>query len=104
MIASGDGYIVSASRRARRRRFGSSSPTATAARPRPPSTRVLVPVNGAPTAADASATVVAGESVDIALPASDPEGERLEYEIVDAPEHGRLQMRAAGRSPRTRRT
>ncbi|MDA0167841.1 PKD domain-containing protein [Solirubrobacter taibaiensis] len=57
-------------------------------------TRVVVPANGAPTAADATAQTRVGESVDIALPAADPEGERLHYEVVDQPAKGSLQLRA----------
>ncbi len=45
--------------------------------------------------------MIAGETVDIDLPARDPEGERLEYEIVDAPGRGALQMRAPGDAPET---
>jgi hypothetical protein len=62
-------------------------------------TRVVVPVNGAPTAADAKTTVVAGESVDIPLPATDPEDERLEYELVDQPERGSVQLREPALEP-----
>ena len=36
----------------------------------------------------------AGETVDVDLPATDPEGDRLSYEIVDEPAHGRVSMRA----------
>jgi hypothetical protein len=56
--------------------------------------RVLAPVNKAPGADDATATVRQGETVDIDLPAADPEGDRLAYEIVAEPEHGELSMRA----------
>ncbi len=56
---------------------------------------MLAPANGAPTAADAAADVRQGETVDVDLPATDPEGDRLQYEIVDQPEHGtRLDARA----------
>ena len=41
-----------------------------------------------PSAGNATATVVAGEAVDLDLPARDPEGAPLEYEIVDEPAHG----------------
>ena len=84
MIASGGDYVVLASR-----------PGATSARvmvtdgdggeAEATATRVAAPVNAPPTAGNASATVVAGETVDIDLPARDPEGEPLEYEIVDEP-------------------
>jgi len=57
-------------------------------------TRVLAPVNRAPGADDTAATVRQSESVDVDLPASDPEGDRLAYEIVDQPAHGELRMRA----------
>ena len=57
-------------------------------------TRVLVPANAAPDAADASANVRSGETVDVDLPATDPEGDRLSYEIVDEPARGRVSMRA----------
>ena len=57
-------------------------------------TRVLAPVNEAPDAADATAQVRQGETVDVDLPATDPEGDRLAYEIVDEPAHGRVSMRA----------
>ena len=50
---------------------------------------------------------VAGEAVDIDLPARDPEGEPLEYEIVDAPAKGSVQLRdrvAGADARRTSRT
>ena len=56
-------------------------------------TRVLAPVNNAPGADDAAAQVRQGEAVDVDLPAKDPEGDRLAYEIAGAPEHGRVLMR-----------
>ena len=56
-------------------------------------TRVVAPVDAPPTAGNASATVVAGEAVDLDLPARDPEGQPLEYEIVDEPSTGSVQMR-----------
>jgi hypothetical protein len=62
-------------------------------------TRVLVPENGLPTAADASATVVAGDGVEIDLPARDPDGDRLEYEIVDRPAHGAVALHSDARVP-----
>ena len=46
-----------------------------------------------------SATVVAGEAVDIDLPARDPEGAPLEYEIVDEPSTGSVQLRDASPAP-----
>jgi hypothetical protein len=98
VIASGDGYVVIASR-----------PGATSAKvvvtdgdggeAEAAATRVVAPVNVAPSAENASATVVAGEAVDIDLPARDPEGQPLEYEIVDQPASGSVQMREQSPAP-----
>ncbi len=54
---------------------------------------VTAPVPPAPTAADASATVAAGESVDLALPASG------DVTVVDQPRHGSVQLRATSLDP-----
>jgi len=94
VVATSDGYLVSAARKLPGATVkltvsdgdgGTASATAT---------RVLAPANGAPTAADAAAGVRQGETVDVDLPATDPEGDRLQYEIVDQPEHGTVSMRA----------
>ncbi len=94
VIAGDEGYLVSASHAAPGATVrltvsdgDGGEATATAA-------RVLRPVNGRPSASDATASVRQGETVDVDLPASDPEGDRLSYEIVDEPEHGRVSMRA----------
>ena len=98
VIASGDGYVVIASR-----------PGATSAKvvvsdgdggeAEAMATRVAAPPNALPSADNATATVVAGEAVDIDLPARDPEGEPLEYEIVDEPSTGSVQLRDASPAP-----
>lgn len=99
LIATGDGYTLAASRTggAATARVevvdGDGGSDAAEAR------RVVAPANGAPAAADATATVVAGESVDIPLPATDPEEERLAYEIVDQPARGSLQLREPSVEP-----
>jgi hypothetical protein len=62
-------------------------------------TRVVAPVDAPPTADNASATVVAGEAVDLDLPARDPEGQPQEYEIVDEPSTGTVQMRDPSPAP-----
>lgn len=62
-------------------------------------TRVIAPVDAAPTVADATAEVVAGESVDLPLPARDPEDGQLTYEVVDQPAHGTVQLRASSPDP-----
>ena len=46
-----------------------------------------------------SGTVIAGETVDIDLPARDPESEPLEYEIVDGRSRRAVQMRDPARAP-----
>jgi len=61
--------------------------------------RVATPVNQPPTAEDATATVAAGEAVDIALPAKDPEGQPLTYTLVTKPEHGVASVRAQEGNP-----
>jgi PKD repeat protein len=98
VIASGDGFVVLASR-----------PGATSAKvvvsdgdggeAEAAATRVRAPANGAPSAENAGAAVVAGEAVDIDLPARDPEGELLEFEIVDQPSSGSVQMREPSPDP-----
>jgi PKD repeat protein len=50
----------------------------------------LPPTNRPPVAADASATTTAGSPVDIALQASDPDGDALMYAVIDGPAHGTL--------------
>jgi PKD repeat protein len=94
VIATDDGYLVSASHEVpgttvKLTVSDGDGGTATAT-----ATRVLAPTNASPTAAGTDAEVRQGEAVDVDLPATDPEGDRLAYEIVDAPEHGRVLMRA----------
>ena len=98
VIASGSGYVVIASR-----------PGATSAKlvvtdgdggeAEATAARVVAPPNALPSAGNATATVVAGEAVDIDLPARDPEGAPLEYEIVDEPATGSVQIRDAVPAP-----
>ena len=61
--------------------------------------RIVLPVNAAPTADDASAKVLAGADVSLDLPARDPEAEALTYEIVDQPAHGTVSLRAPALDP-----
>jgi hypothetical protein len=61
--------------------------------------RVPTPVNAPATADDATATVMAGESVDLDLPARDPEGEPIAFEIVRRPDHGTVALRAQTGDP-----
>ncbi len=74
-------------------RQGRRRPTATAAKPRPRRPACSPRSTRRRRADNASATVVAGEAVDLDLPARDPEGQPLEYEIVDEPSTGSVQMR-----------
>lgn len=53
-------------------------------------TVAAAPANGAPTAGDAAADVPFATSVDVELPATDPEGDRLAVEVVAGPQHGRV--------------
>jgi len=54
---------------------------------------VTAPALAAPAADDATASVAAGESVNLSLPAR---GDALEFEIVSRPAHGRVSLREPG--------
>ena len=68
--------------------------TATAARPTATAARVLAPANARPTPPTPPRRRAPGETVDVDLPATDPEGDRLELRDRRGPAHGRVSMRA----------
>ena len=88
-----DGYVVMAAPRARRDREA-GRPTATAARRGDRDARARARQRRADRRRRGRPSV-RRRDVDVDLPATDPEGERLEYEIVDQPEHGTVSMRAS---------
>ena len=103
LIANGDGYTVAASREGKATVAALMVVDGDGGSDEALAERVIAPVNGAPAAADATATVVAGESVDIAL------GDRPRGRAADAtrsstpPSAGRCRC-ARSHSTRPRRT
>ena len=99
LIASGDGYVVLASRPGAVSGVRIVVEDGDGGRAEATAARVAAPVNALPSADDASAAVVAGDAVDIDLPVRDPDGDRLQYEVVAAPEHGTVTLREPGMDP-----
>ncbi|HEU4842075.1 MAG TPA: PKD domain-containing protein, partial [Ilumatobacteraceae bacterium] len=94
VVATDDGYLVTASRTLPGATVKLTVSDGDGGSPTAAATRILLPANAAPSAGAAKADVRQGETVDVDLPATDPEGDRLAYEIVDQPEHGRISLRA----------